>query len=212
MTEEMEVVESTANGEAEEEKDVVSNIPNLALAKKRVLQDPNYARELAEHLKLVGADKKEETLKKLDDKIQDAVENQGESEVRQAWFEKAEFLANVGDFKESMAAFQTTLEKTVGVGNQLDVVFQMFRIGLYQMDHRLMKEKLDKAKELMEKGGDWERKNRLKAYEGLYALSTRDFAKAANLFLDCVSTFTSYELMSYKELVFYTVVSAILTL
>lgn len=100
--------------------------------------------------------------RKLEEKIKDAVENQGESEVRQAWLEKAEFLCNIGNITEALEAFQTTYDKTVGTGNQLDVVFQMFRIGLYQLDHLMMKTKIDKAKELMEKGGDWERKNRLK--------------------------------------------------
>uniref|UniRef100_A0A915KN18 26S proteasome non-ATPase regulatory subunit 6 n=1 Tax=Romanomermis culicivorax TaxID=13658 RepID=A0A915KN18_ROMCU len=62
------------------------------------------------------------------------------------------------------------------------------------------------------RGGDWDRKNRLKAYEGLYCLSVRDFKKAADLFLDSSSTFTSTELMTYEQLVFYSVISSMLTL
>ena len=40
-----------------------------------------------------------------------------------------------------------------------------------------------------------------KVYDGLYAIAVRDFGKAAKLFLETVSTFTSYELMDYTEFV-----------
>ena len=69
-------------------------------------------------------------------------------------------------------------------------------------------------KELLETpgGGDWERKNRLKVYEGVFAMATRDFRKAATLFLDSLSTFTATELCSYNQFVFYTVVTAMVAL
>lgn len=65
---------------------------------------------------------------------------------------------------------------------------------------------------LFEEGGDWERKNRLKVYEGLYCMSTRNFKKAANLFLDSISTFTTYELFPYDTFIFYTVLTSIISL
>lgn len=65
---------------------------------------------------------------------------------------------------------------------------------------------------LFEEGGDWERKNRLKVYEGLYYMSTRNFKKAANLFLDSISTFTTYELFPYDTFIFYTVLTSIISL
>lgn len=52
---------------------------------------------------------------------------------------------------------------------------------------------------LIEEGGDWDRRNRLKVYEGVYSMAVRDFKKAATLFLDTISTFTSYELMDYTR-------------
>ena len=36
-------------------------------------------------------------------------------------------------------------------------------------------------------------------YEGVYCMAIRDFKKAASLFLDTISTFTSYELMDYNK-------------
>ncbi len=64
---------------------------------------------------------------------------------------------------------------------------------------------LDKAKTLIEEGGDWDRRNRLKVYQGLHALMMRDFKTAAKQFLDTVATFTSYELMEYDTFVIYTI-------
>ncbi|CAN6458102.1 unnamed protein product [Victoria cruziana] len=70
--------------------------------------------------------------------------------------------------------------------------------------------KLDEK--LFEEGGDWERKNRLKVYEGLYCMSTRNFKKAASLFLDSISTFTTYELFNYDTFIFYTVLTSVISL
>ncbi|RTG84513.1 26S proteasome regulatory subunit N7 [Schistosoma bovis] len=65
---------------------------------------------------------------------------------------------------------------------------------------------------LIEEGGDWDRRNRLKVYRGLYSMSVRDFDTAAKNFLDAVATFTSYELMDYKTFIIYTVMSAMIAL
>lgn len=65
---------------------------------------------------------------------------------------------------------------------------------------------------LIEKGGDWDRRNRLKVYHGLYYLSIRDFKNAAENFLESISTFTSYELMDYKNFVIYTVLTSMIAL
>lgn len=65
---------------------------------------------------------------------------------------------------------------------------------------------------MIEEGGDWDRRNRLKVYKGYYALTTRDFKTAALNFLDSISTFTSYELMNYAKLVEYTILVSIISL
>ncbi|VDM70672.1 unnamed protein product [Strongylus vulgaris] len=103
----------------------------------------------------------------------------------------------------------STYDKTVGMGYRIDLVFNMIRVGLFFLDHTLINQNITKAKELMEQGGDWERKNRLRSYEALYKMSVRDFAGAATLYLEAVPTFGSYELMTYENLVFYTVVTSL---
>ncbi|THU49738.1 hypothetical protein C4D60_Mb06t12700 [Musa balbisiana] len=154
----------------------------------------------------------DDELKKLDDKIADAEENLGESEVREAHLAKSLFYIQIGDKDKALEQLKTTEGKTVAVGQKMDLVFYTLQLGLFYMDFDLISKSIDKAKNLFEEGGDWERKNRLKVYEGLYCMATRNFKKAANLFLDSISTFTTYELLSYDTFIFYTVLTSIISL
>jgi len=157
-------------------------------------------------------DENKKKLSELEEKIEDAEKNQGETEIRDAMLAKAEFLCKIGEKDDALTAFRLTFEKTVSLGMKLDLIFHQIRIGLFYMDHDLITRNLEKAQELIESGGDWDRKNRLKVYNGLYQMSIRNFAKAAELFLDTVATFTSYELMSYQTFVTYTVYCSMIAL
>lgn len=75
-----------------------------------------------------------------------------------------------------------------------------------------MKKNIDRAKALVESGGDWDRRNRLKAYQGLHLLTMRSYNLAAPLLLDSLSTFTSYELCTYSSLVVYSVLAGSVSL
>lgn len=154
----------------------------------------------------------EKTLKEMDEKIKDAEKNQGESELRDALLAKAEYLTKIGEKDEAVESIRKTMEKTVGLGNRMDLVFHNIRLGLFFMDHQLIQSNLERANTMMEEGGDWDRRNRLKVYEGLYSMAVRNFSKAADLFLETVSTFTSYELMDYKQFVKYTVYTGMIAL
>ena len=156
--------------------------------------------------------KNEEQLKKLDDVIEDAEKNLGEMEVREAYLRKAEYYSKIGDKTKAVETFRQAYDKTVSLGHRLDIIFHMIRIGLFFMDHDLITRNIEKARTLIEEGGDWDRRNRLKVYQGVYSMAVRDFKTAANLFLETVSTFTSYELMDYKAFVRYTVYVCIISL
>lgn len=154
----------------------------------------------------------EAELKKLDASIEDAEKNLGETEVREFMLKKAEYLCKIGDKEASLTQFRKTQEKTVTLGYRLDLVFHLIRMGLYYMDHDLITRNLEKAQSLIDEGGDWDRRNRLKVYRGIYCMSIRDFKQAATLFLDTVATFTSYELMDYQTFVTYTVICSMIAL
>ena len=153
-----------------------------------------------------------ERLQELGDKITDAEENLGEMEVRDALLAKAEYLADIGDRGAAAEAYTATEAKTAGAGPKMDLAFSLLRLDISRGDWPAVKEGLDRAKVLFSKGGDWERKNRLKVYEAVFLMATRDFQKSAELFLDSVATFTATELMSYTQCVFYTVSLAVVAL
>ncbi|XP_022916893.1 26S proteasome non-ATPase regulatory subunit 6 [Onthophagus taurus] len=154
----------------------------------------------------------EEQIVKLNETIEDAEKNLSEMEVRDAYLRKAEYYCKIGDKENAISTFRQAYDKTVSLGHRLDIIFYMIRIGLFFMDHDIITRNIDKAKALIEEGGDWDRRNRLKVYQGVYCMSVRDFKNAANLFLETVSTFTSYELMDYKAFVRYTVYVCIISL
>lgn len=154
----------------------------------------------------------ETKLKELDDSMADAEKNQGEMEVRDIMLKKAEYYSSIGAKELALGQFRKTGEKTLTLGYRLDMMFHQIRIGLFYMDHDLIKRSLEKAQTLIDEGGDWDRRNRLKVYRGMYCMSIRDFKTAAGLFLDTVATFTSYELMDYKAFVTYTVFCSMIAL
>lgn len=65
---------------------------------------------------------------------------------------------------------------------------------------------------LIDEGGDWDRRNRLKVYNGLHLISVRQFKRGGELLLDALSTFTATELLSYNGFVALTVLANTLTL
>ena len=98
------------------------------------------------------------------------------------------------------------------LGTRIDLVLAIIRIGIFFGDKLMVKKNVDRAKALVESGGDWDRRNRLKAYQGLHLLTIRSYNLAAPLLLDSLSTFTSYELCSYSSLVVYSVLAGSVSL
>ena len=46
-----------------------------------------------------------------------------------------------------------TAEKTVGLGNRMDLVFLIIRIGLFFTDHNIIKTNIANAHQMLEEGG-----------------------------------------------------------
>jgi 26S proteasome regulatory subunit N7 len=118
----------------------------------------------------------------------------------------------IGERGEALVAFDHTFAKTVALGPRLDVLLSMLCIGLFYESLALIKTTLDRAKALLEEGGDWERRNRLKVYEAVFLILVRDFKGASALLLDSVATFTATELISYNTFALYTVLTSLISL
>ena len=132
--------------------------------------------------------------------------------------DKATYIFEIGKIykeqkmmPEAIEKFKETISKTQSFNTKVDALFEICHIGLLEKDLDILKEYLQKIKDLLKEGGDWEKKNRLKVYEGLYLIFIRNFKNAGKNFLEALMTFTSYELFDFKTFVFYTAVINIIS-
>ena len=162
-----------------------------------------YESMKAENEKELAAIQKEED---------DALEIAGETEIQNARGKRAEYYARIGDKEKAIEEFEKLFEKTGILGTKIDIVLAIVRIGLFFDDKLLVKKNVDRTAVLVESGGDWDRRNRLKAYQGLHLLTIRSYSLAAPLLLDSLSTFTSTELCPYSSLVAYATLAGAVSL
>ncbi|CDZ97313.1 26S proteasome regulatory complex, subunit RPN7/PSMD6 [Phaffia rhodozyma] len=143
----------------------------------------------------------ETALAKFETEIKEAEDSMGETEVSDVLRKKAAYLTKIGDKERSLAALELALEKTPGIGARIDIVLTIIRVGFFFNDNNIITTNLPKASVLVNEGGDWDRRNRLKVYQGLYYLVIRDFKQGGELLIDALSTFTATELMAYDDFV-----------
>ncbi|KAG0148634.1 hypothetical protein CROQUDRAFT_654717 [Cronartium quercuum f. sp. fusiforme G11] len=157
--------------------------------------------------------KNTETLESIEVKLKDAIENLGETEVSDLLRTKALYLSKIGAEQEKcVTAFEEALKKQAGLGSKIDLRLGLIRVGFFYTDHQLINEQIVKTKELVDSGGDWDRRNRLKVYQAMNFMAVRDFKQATPLLLDTLSTFTATELLSYEDFITLTVISSALAL
>ncbi|TCD65935.1 hypothetical protein EIP91_002003 [Steccherinum ochraceum] len=153
-----------------------------------------------------------EELEKFAERLAEAEKTEGESDIADALRARASYLTRIGDKEKAVEAQKVALEKTSGLGQRIDIVLTLIRIGLFFNDQDIIAENLAKAESLVDEGGDWDRRNRLKVYRGLHLLSIRQFKTGAELLLDALSTFTATELLSYNDFVALTTIANALVL
>ncbi len=81
-----------------------------------------------------------------DAKIDEAEKTAGESEVREAKLGKANIYAMIGDKKHALEWYDQTMEKTVGSGGRIDLVFAVLRMAFCLNDLPLIRKNIAKAK------------------------------------------------------------------
>ena len=62
-------------------------------------------------------------------------------------------------------------EKTPTLSNKIDLVVTVLRIGMFFEDDKRIRQSIERAHELIDQGGDWDRRNRLRVHDGYYALT-----------------------------------------
>lgn len=127
--------------------------------------------------------------------------------------ELAQYYAKIVDRKNAETAYRHVLDlKQLTTGPRIDVHLALARLNLFFNDYPAALKDLDEAKSCIDKGGDWERRNRYKTYKGIYLVATRQFAEASQLLIDSLATFTSLELCSYEQVALYAIISGIVSL
>lgn len=124
----------------------------------------------------------------------------------------AEYYTTIIDRQNAVQTFTKVLELAQGTGSKIDVLLTLARIEFFFNDYPGVSKYLSEVELLIEKGGDWERRNRYKTYHGIYLLATRNFSEAAKLLIDSLATFTSTELCSYEQVAQYAIIAGVLAL
>ncbi|PVU95108.1 hypothetical protein BB560_005885 [Smittium megazygosporum] len=164
-----------------------------------------------EFLESMEAKNKKE-LEEFDEKMK-AAEELGELELTNLTIKKAIYYAKIGDKANAIKIYEETCDKKSTTFNQkLDITFGLLHLAMFDMDTDLIQKQIQKAEELVDRGGDWERRNRLKAYQMVWHTYKRDFQKASKLFQECISTFATPELMPFSEFVQIGVIVCVLAL
>ncbi|GAV28878.1 hypothetical protein PMKS-002356 [Pichia membranifaciens] len=133
-------------------------------------------------------------------------EDESEMDILKKWTELGEYYATIGDKTNAESTLLKTIELAPSTGSKIDLYLLISRVGFFYNDAAFVKMYLDKSNALIEKGGDWERRNRYKTYNGIYLMSIRNFAEASKLLNDSLSTFTSTELTTYQDVAKYALV------
>ena len=155
---------------------------------------------------------KADELEKIEEQIRRAQEDGDDVQLRDGYASKAEYYENLKQYDAAIENYQTALSKTAGAQKKLE--YQLALLHIYYLLDKYSKfsEQLETCKRLNEEGGDWEKKNKLLVYEGLWLIKKRDLESAALILLSCVNTFNAPEILPFEKLVFYGVVLGMATL
>ena len=164
-----------------------------------LLADANVAQYVPRREEILRAlrEKNSQEIARLDSEQKRAEENEGDIELHTVLKQRAMYLARIGDKEAALPAIDEAFAKATGTGSKIDFMLLKIRLGLFYGDPELTEKSMASAAALIEEGGDWDRRNRLTAYRGVYAASIRDFGESSKRCTEALSTFTA---VSYTHL------------
>jgi len=145
----------------------------------------------------------EGALAACEEAIETAKLEQGDSEVRAEKVKRAEIITFSKDKEAAVAAWEEI--DSLSAGKRIDTVLTIMRIALAYEDTELFARAATTCEEIVEKAGDWDRRNRFIVYRGIQALRERNFKVAGQLLLKVAPSFTATEVIDFDKLVFYIV-------
>lgn len=155
----------------------------------------------------------EEKIAELQKSVTEAeTDEESELDVNATVNALAEYYTRIVDRKNATESYKKLLLLTQNTGTKIDILLTLARIDYFFSDYRKVSKHLTEVESLIEKGGDWERRNRYKTYQGVYLMATRKFSEAAKLLIDSLATFTSTELCTYEQVAQYAIICGVLSL
>ena len=127
----------------------------------------------------------------------------GDLDIYDAALNKAQFFVRTGDKEGALKAYAEALEKSLSVGQKLDVMLQTVRVGLFHADYGMVKDKLVETRKMADDGGDWDRRNRLKIHEAVNSMLKRQFKDATENFLSSIVTYVEESLLYYSTVLLF---------
>jgi 26S proteasome regulatory subunit N7 len=153
------------------------------------------------------AEEEEELLAKITTLEKDS----GDTDVLDAHKALAKFYACSLSYELAIARYEVILKlPKTGTSSKITALLAIMRLHLFRGAPE--PEVLAQCEGLLEVGGDWDKRNRVKVYTSLSLCLTREYLGAAPLLLSCVKTFSCEELLSFDTFVNLTVVLNLLTL
>ncbi|XP_066588068.1 26S proteasome non-ATPase regulatory subunit 6-like [Prorops nasuta] len=133
------------------------------------------------------------------------------------WRERLEFAFSTGNLERAIQIALSVIENEKNLSSsRAEAAFTIFRIAYFKNNITEMGKAIKIINNLLEgsctSGSEWCCRNKSKVYQSIYCLATRNFSRAALLLLDCISTFESYELLPFKDVVEYTVLASMISL
>ncbi|CAG9321349.1 unnamed protein product [Blepharisma stoltei] len=145
-------------------------------------------------------------------RLSEAEQNFSDIDIRDTLIEIGDYFQAEGNFDRAINIYLIAYDKAGASDIKIDITLKIALIGFKTKNLDMLKKEIEQATALFEEGGDWERKNRFKAYEAVYFMMIRNFKQAAHNFLDILATFTSTELISFQDFIQYTILMSLVSL
>lgn len=146
----------------------------------------------------------------FDQELKDG-EDTADFDVQERTLEKAKYLAQVGDQDRAIPLLEECLGKAIGGHTRIDIASIILRLVLSYDDKVKWSFWVNKVVELVDKEGDWERRNRTSIYRALMHVVSNDMGEAATLLMPAIPTYTCTELMSFDSMVLLAVITAVVS-
>lgn len=123
----------------------------------------------------------------------------------------SEYYSQVLDLKNIEESMRNIKERNSSTSLQMDMFLCNIRVAMILKKKKMLEDNIQEAKDLCEKGCDWDRRNKFKVYEALYLLRKGAFGESSVLFSESLTTFESKEVCSYEKAVLYTIFTGLLS-